>query len=48
MTKVGRLVGMYAVDNVGFEEEGSVFVGADEFIDHLRSRIALDRMGYDL
>lgn len=47
-TGVRRLVCMYAVDDVGFEEEGSVFVGTDEFVDHLRSRIAPDRMSYDL
>ncbi len=48
MMEIGRLEGMYAVDNVGFEEEGSVFVGTDECIDHLRCRIAPDRMNCDL
>lgn len=45
---VRRSVGMYTVDDVGFKEEGSVFVGTDEFVDHLRSRIAPDRMSCDL
>jgi len=45
---VERLEGMYAVDNVGFEKEGSVFVGTGEFVDHFRCKMAPDRMRCDL
>jgi hypothetical protein len=38
---------LYAVDDVGFEEEGSVLVGTDEFVDHFRCGMESDRMGSD-
>lgn len=39
---------MYTVDNVGFEEEGSVLVGTEEFIDHFRCEMGPDRVRSDL
>lgn len=45
---VGRLECLYTVDDVGFEEEGSVLVSTDEFVDHFRYGMESDRMCSDL
>jgi hypothetical protein len=40
-------VSLYAVDNVGFEEEGTVLVGTKEFVDHFRCGVESDRVYFD-